>query len=128
MPAHSGKETVPRHEPAGIHEPGAANGYTVGHRQPLDLPGVLIASAALVAITYGLVEGQSYHWGTVWSFISIPLIIGVGVALLVIFVRGSFDAGEPIDTAVALLACGALAVQGWQRERAAHELVRARRA
>ena len=29
MPAHSGKETVPRHEPAGIHEPGAANGYTV---------------------------------------------------------------------------------------------------
>jgi EmrB/QacA subfamily drug resistance transporter len=57
-----------------------------GHRQPLDLPGVLIVSAALVAVTYGLVEGQSYNWGTVWSFISIPLIIGVGVALLVIFV------------------------------------------
>jgi MFS family permease len=37
-------------------------------------------------VTYGLIEGQSYNWGTVWSFISIPLIIGVGVALLVLFV------------------------------------------
>jgi EmrB/QacA subfamily drug resistance transporter len=57
-----------------------------GKRLPLDLPGVLIASAGLVAITYGLVEGQSSDWGTVWSFISIPLIFVTGVALLVIFV------------------------------------------
>jgi EmrB/QacA subfamily drug resistance transporter len=57
-----------------------------GKRLPLDLPGVLIASAGLVAITYGLVEGQSSDWGTVWSFVSIPLIVVTGVALLVIFV------------------------------------------
>ena len=57
-----------------------------GRRLPLDLPGVLIASAGLVAITYGLVEGQSCDWGTVWSFVSIPLIFVAGVALLVIFV------------------------------------------
>ena len=57
-----------------------------GRRQPLDLPGVLIASASLVAITYALVEGQSCHWGTVWSFISIPLILVAGVLLMVIFV------------------------------------------
>ena len=56
-----------------------------GRRQPLDLPG-LIASASLVAITYALVEGQSCHWGTVWSFISIPLILVAGVLLMVIFV------------------------------------------
>ena len=55
------------------------------------------------------------------------LIAGI-VALLVIFVRGSFDAGEPIDMAVAALAVGALAIQRWQRERSADELVRARRA
>jgi uncharacterized membrane protein YqjE len=55
------------------------------------------------------------------------LLAGI-VALLVIFVRGSFDAGEPIDTAVALLAVGALAIQWRQRERTTHELVRARRA
>src|SRR5450755_541524 len=57
-----------------------------GRRQPLDLPGVLIATASLVAITYGLVEGQSCNWGVVWSFISIPLILAVGVLLMVIFV------------------------------------------
>jgi hypothetical protein len=55
------------------------------------------------------------------------LIAGI-VALLVIFVRGSFDAGEPIDTAVVLLAVAALANEWWQRERSSHELVRARRA
>ena len=58
------------------------------------------------------------------------LIAGI-VALLVIFVRGSFDAGEPIDTAVALLAVAAVAVlfiQRWQRKPSTHELVRTRRA
>ncbi len=57
-----------------------------GRRQALDLPGVLLASAALVAITYGLIEGQTYHWGRVASFVSIPLIIGAGVVLLATFV------------------------------------------
>jgi EmrB/QacA subfamily drug resistance transporter len=57
-----------------------------GRRQALDLPGVLLASAALVAITYGLIEGQTYHWGRVASFVSIPLIIGAGVVLLAAFV------------------------------------------
>jgi len=56
------------------------------------------------------------------------VLIAAVVALLVIFVRGSFDAGEPIDTAAALLAVTALAVQCWQRERSANDLVRARRA
>jgi hypothetical protein len=55
------------------------------------------------------------------------LLAGI-VGLLVILIRGSFDAGEPIDTAVALLAVVTLAIQRWQRERTAHELVRARRA
>jgi EmrB/QacA subfamily drug resistance transporter len=56
-----------------------------GRRQPLDLPGVLLASGALVAITYGLIEGQTYDWGRVTSFVTIPLIIGTGVVLLGVF-------------------------------------------
>jgi len=56
------------------------------------------------------------------------VLLGGIVALLVIFVRGSFDAGEPIDTAAALAAVSALAIQRWQRERSAHQLVGARRA
>ena len=55
------------------------------------------------------------------------LIAGL-VALLALFIRGSFDAGEPIDTAVALVAVAALAVERWLRKRSANELVRARRA
>jgi EmrB/QacA subfamily drug resistance transporter len=53
--------------------------------QRLDPLGVLLASAALVAITYGLVEGETYDWGKVWSFVSIPLIIAAGAALLAVF-------------------------------------------
>ena len=46
---------------------------------------MLLASAALLAICYGLVEGQKYDWGTITSFISIPLVLGVGVLLLAAF-------------------------------------------
>src|SRR5207344_267985 len=56
-----------------------------GRRHQLDFLGVALASAALLAICYGLVEGQRYNWGTITGFISIPLIIGVGVLLLVAF-------------------------------------------
>jgi EmrB/QacA subfamily drug resistance transporter len=56
-----------------------------GRRHQLDIPGVLLASAALLAICYGLVEGQKYSWGTITGFISIPLILGIGVLLLLAF-------------------------------------------
>jgi EmrB/QacA subfamily drug resistance transporter len=56
-----------------------------GRRHRLDIPGVLLASAALLAICYGLVEGQKYSWGTITGFISIPLILGLGVLLLIAF-------------------------------------------
>jgi EmrB/QacA subfamily drug resistance transporter len=57
----------------------------LGRRHRIDIPGVLLASAALLAICYGLVEGQKYNWGTITSFISIPLVLGVGVLLLIAF-------------------------------------------
>jgi EmrB/QacA subfamily drug resistance transporter len=57
----------------------------LGRRHRIDIPGVLLASAALLAICYGLVEGQKYNWGTITSFISIPLILGLGVLLLIAF-------------------------------------------
>jgi EmrB/QacA subfamily drug resistance transporter len=56
-----------------------------GRRHRLDYTGVVLASAALLAICYGLVEGQTYDWGTITSFISIPLVLGVGVVLLAAF-------------------------------------------
>jgi EmrB/QacA subfamily drug resistance transporter len=57
----------------------------LGRRHRIDIPGVLLASAALLAICYGLVEGQRYGWGTITSFISIPLVLGIGVLLLAAF-------------------------------------------
>ena len=50
------------------------------HHQTLDPLGVLLASASLVAITYGLVEGQTYHWN-----LGIKAAIGGGVLLLAAF-------------------------------------------
>ena len=47
----------------------------LGRRHRIDIPGVLLASAALLAICYGLVEGQRYNWGKITSFISIPLVL-----------------------------------------------------
>jgi len=57
----------------------------LGRRHRIDIPGVLLASAGLLAICYGLVEGQKYDWSTITSFISIPLILGVGVGLIAVF-------------------------------------------
>jgi EmrB/QacA subfamily drug resistance transporter len=60
-------------------------GVKTGQRPRLDITGVVLASAALTALCYGLIEGQQYDWGTITGIISIPLIFGVGVVLLVVF-------------------------------------------
>jgi EmrB/QacA subfamily drug resistance transporter len=70
----------------------------LGRRHRIDVPGVLLASGALLAICYGLVEGQKYNWGTITSFISIPLVLGVGVLLLIAFlvVQKLMQGREPL--------------------------------
>ena len=60
-------------------------GFQPGRRHRFDILGVALASLALLAICYGLVEGQRYNWGTVGSFVSIPLVIAAGVVLLAVF-------------------------------------------
>ncbi len=54
-------------------------------RRSLDIPGVLLASVALVCLTFGLVEGERFGWGQVWRFVSIPALLGLGALLMVIF-------------------------------------------
>jgi EmrB/QacA subfamily drug resistance transporter len=56
-----------------------------GLRHRMDLRGVALASIALLAICYGLVEGQRYNWGTISGFISIPLIFAIGAVFLAAF-------------------------------------------
>jgi EmrB/QacA subfamily drug resistance transporter len=69
-----------------------------GRRHKFDITGVLLASLALLAICYALVEGQKYDWGTITSFISIPVLFGVGVILLAVFVwlQARRQSGEPL--------------------------------
>ena len=58
--------------------------------------GVLLASAGLFAITFGLIEGQRFDWGTVTGFISIPLIIAAGLVLLVLFFLWDYRRPSPM--------------------------------
>ncbi|HEY7431856.1 MAG TPA: DHA2 family efflux MFS transporter permease subunit [Streptosporangiaceae bacterium] len=70
----------------------------VRRQHRLDVTGVVLASAALLAICYGLVEGQRYNWGTIKGFVSIPLVIGAGVVLLGVFlwVQAATQNREPL--------------------------------
>jgi EmrB/QacA subfamily drug resistance transporter len=56
-----------------------------GRKHRLDLVGVLLASGSLLAICYGLIEGQKYNWGKINSVLSIPIVFAIGVAALVAF-------------------------------------------
>src|SRR5882762_8309832 len=56
-----------------------------GRRHRLDWVGVVLATVGLFGIVFGLIEGQRYEWGTVWSGITIPEMIGAGLLVLAIF-------------------------------------------
>jgi len=60
-----------------------------GRAASIEPIGVLLASGGLLAITYGLIEGQRYSWGTVTTVagvpITIPAILVAGAVLLVLF-------------------------------------------
>jgi EmrB/QacA subfamily drug resistance transporter len=67
-------------------------------KHSFDIGGVLLASLALLAICYALVEGQKYNWGTITSVISIPLLLAVGVILFAVFLwlQARRQDGEPL--------------------------------
>ena len=67
-----------------------------GRRHALDLGGVLLSGLGLLAIIFGLVEGEHFHWGAVWGFVSIPLIILGGVAFLALFALWERRQAEPL--------------------------------
>jgi EmrB/QacA subfamily drug resistance transporter len=69
-----------------------------GRRHRLDFVGVGLATSGLLAVVYGLIEGQRYDWGTVQGFVTIPLIMATGVALLLAFLvhQAMRQRGEPL--------------------------------
>jgi EmrB/QacA subfamily drug resistance transporter len=69
-----------------------------GRRHRLDVLGVGLATAGLLGVIYGLIEGQRYDWGVVSGFITIPMIIGGGILLLALFLfyQARMQGGEPL--------------------------------
>ncbi|HEY3752256.1 MAG TPA: DHA2 family efflux MFS transporter permease subunit [Pseudonocardiaceae bacterium] len=56
------------------------------NRHKFDVLGTVLFSLGLLAVVFGVQNGQQYHWGNVWGPIGIPEIIGIGVLLLIAFV------------------------------------------
>ena len=68
-----------------------------GRRHGWDVLGIILATAGLFAIVFGLIEGQKYSWGQVDSFgITIPEVIGGGAALIVLFLLWERFQKEPL--------------------------------
>jgi len=69
-----------------------------GRRHRLDLAGVALATAGLLGVIYGLIEGQRYDWGVVGGFVTIPEIIAAGVVLLAgfLYYQARRQGSEPL--------------------------------
>ena len=50
-----------------------------------DVLGVVLSVVGLAALVFGLQEGETYDWGQVWGPVSVPLLIGVGLLVLGLF-------------------------------------------
>jgi EmrB/QacA subfamily drug resistance transporter len=62
-----------------------------------DLPGILLSIVGLGLLVFGIQNGQKYHWGEVFDWLSIPEIIGGGVVVLVAFVLWQrYNRNEPL--------------------------------
>jgi EmrB/QacA subfamily drug resistance transporter len=67
-----------------------------GRQHRFDWIGVLLSSAALFGIVFALIEGQRYDWGTITGWLSIPMVIGGGVALFIAFLAWEVRQAEPL--------------------------------
>ena len=84
-----------------------------GRRHGWDIVGMVVATAGLFAIVFGLIEGERYSWGQIESYpITIPEVIGVGGALMVLFVIWERLQAEPL-VPLSLFADRNFAVANW---------------
>jgi EmrB/QacA subfamily drug resistance transporter len=56
------------------------------HSHSFDWIGVLLSSVGMFLLVFGIQEGETYSWGTIKGVISVPLLIGLGVVVLAVFV------------------------------------------
>src|SRR6202158_5014782 len=68
-----------------------------GRTHGWDIVGVILATAGLFGVVFGLIEGQRYNWGEIGSYvITIPEVIAGGAVLVVLFVIWERFQKEPL--------------------------------
>ena len=68
-----------------------------GRTHGWDFVGVILATAGLFGVVFGLIEGQRYNWGEIGSYvITIPEVIAGGAVLVVLFVIWERFQKEPL--------------------------------
>src|SRR5947209_5005825 len=68
-----------------------------GRRHGWDIMGVVLATAGLFAVVFGVIEGQRFNWGEIGSYgITIPEVIIGGVVLLAVFIVWERFQAEPL--------------------------------
>ncbi len=83
-----------------------------GRRHGWDIVGMIVATAGLFLIVFGLIEGQRYNWGEFSSGITIPEILIAGGVLIVLFVVWEVFQREPLIP-LTLFANRNFAVSNW---------------
>jgi EmrB/QacA subfamily drug resistance transporter len=61
-------------------------GLRFNRKLRLDWRGTCLASLGIFLIAFGLIEGPSHRWGRVWGPVSIPVVLGAGLVVLLLFV------------------------------------------
>lgn len=56
------------------------------HSHTFDWLGVALSLVAVSLLTFGIQEGATYNWGTITGWVSIPLLLTVGLVFFVLFV------------------------------------------
>nr|WP_277349061.1 DHA2 family efflux MFS transporter permease subunit [Streptomyces sp. HNM0575] len=68
-----------------------------GPRHRFDVPGMVLICLALLSLSFGLLEGERYGWGTVAGPVTIPLLLVLGGLLLAAFVvQQRLERREPL--------------------------------
>src|SRR6266480_1606805 len=84
-----------------------------GRHHGWDVIGIIVATAGLFAIVFGLIEGERYNWGQIGSYpITIPEVIGAGAVLMVLFIIWERYQAEPL-VPLSLFADRNFAVANW---------------
>lgn len=67
------------------------------HSHQFDIPGVALWAIGMSCLVFGIQEGETFDWGTIWGPVNVWSLIGLGVAVLGVFLwwqrRGR---GEPL--------------------------------